>query len=316
MTDNKKAPKVSIIVPVYNVEKYLHRCLDSVAAQTFTNWECILVDDGSPDASGKICDEYAEKDPRFRVIHKANGGVSSARNVGLDAAEGDWISFVDADDWIEISMIEELYDFAKEKDADVVISGDARVRNEKIVETHIPPTGIMSMPKDFAIYWQGPWAKLFKSTVLPNIRFPDGISLAEDLLFTFKIFFTSEKIYGLSVAGYNYFINPVSAVNTITYKKIEDELKVLKTIEEILDKNHADKEWYAFLENRKILCKNKYIFRLEIPDYKLWKNTYPELSRKIIKKGNLLQKLYYLCAYYDLKKIANIMFNLKHGQKK
>lgn len=91
-------PKISIIVPVYNVEKYLRCCLDSIVAQTFTDWECICVDDGSPDNSGKILDEYAAKDNRFVIIHKENGGVSSARNVGLDIARGEWISFVDSDD--------------------------------------------------------------------------------------------------------------------------------------------------------------------------------------------------------------------------
>lgn len=312
MTDNKKAPKVSIIVPVYNVEKYLRRCLDSIKVQTFTNMECILIDDGSSDNSGKICDEYAEKDSRFRVIHKRNGGVSSARNAGLDEAKGKWIGFVDADDWIENNLIEELYDYATENDADVVISGDTRVQKDKKIKTHIPPSGIMSMHRDFAIYWQGPCAKLFKSTVLHNIRFPDGISLAEDLLFTFKVFFASTKIYGLNVSGYNYFINPNSAVNNITYSKIDDEIKVLEEIEIILNKNNAAKDWYDFLESKKILCKNKYIFRLQQPDYKLWKNTYPELNWRIIKKANFLQKLYYLCAYYNLKKIANIMFGLKH----
>ena len=94
-------PKISIIVPVYQVEKYLRRCLDSIVAQTFTDWECILVDDGSPDNSGKICDEYAEIDNRFRVFHQENAGVSAARNKGLDVAKGEWITFVDSNDYIE-----------------------------------------------------------------------------------------------------------------------------------------------------------------------------------------------------------------------
>lgn len=93
-------PKISIIVPVYKVEKYLHRCLDSIVAQNFTDWECILVDDGSPDGSGKICDEYAEKDGRFKVFHQENQRVSAARNKGLDNAKGEWIGFVDSDDWV------------------------------------------------------------------------------------------------------------------------------------------------------------------------------------------------------------------------
>lgn len=99
-------PKISIIVPVYNVEKYLRRCLDSIVTQTFTDWECICVDDGSPDNSGEILDEYAVKDKLFVIIHKENGGVSSARNAGFDTARGEWISFVDSDDWIERDCFE------------------------------------------------------------------------------------------------------------------------------------------------------------------------------------------------------------------
>ena len=117
------SPKISIIVPVYKVEKYLCRCLDSIVAQTFTDWECILIDDGSPDNSGKICDEYAEKDGRFRVIHQENAGVSAARNAGLDAARGEWIGFVDSDDWVESNMYEYLYNNALETKSDVVICG-------------------------------------------------------------------------------------------------------------------------------------------------------------------------------------------------
>ena len=101
----KNTPKVSIIVPVYNAEKYLHRCVDSILAQTFTDWELLLIDDGSPDRSGEICDGYAMKDARIRVIHKENGGVSSARNVGLDATKGKWVVFVDSSVWILSLMI-------------------------------------------------------------------------------------------------------------------------------------------------------------------------------------------------------------------
>lgn len=102
-------PKISIIVPVYKAETYLHRCVDSILAQTFTDWELILVDDGSPDQSGKICDEYAKKDQRVKVIHKENGGVSSARQRGLDESVGEYTIHADPDDWVEPEMLDELY---------------------------------------------------------------------------------------------------------------------------------------------------------------------------------------------------------------
>ena len=114
-------PKVSIIVPVYKAEKYLHRCIDSILSQSFTDWELILVDDGSPDSSGAICDEYAQKDARIQVIHKVNGGVSNARQSGMDIAKGEYVIHADPDDWVETNMLEELYGKAKEEDADMVI---------------------------------------------------------------------------------------------------------------------------------------------------------------------------------------------------
>ena len=99
---------ISVIVPVYNTEKYLHRCVDSILAQTFTDFELLLIDDGSTDKSGAICDEYAQKDSRVRVFHKENGGVSSARNVGLKNGRGEWISFVDSDDWVKKNFLDKL----------------------------------------------------------------------------------------------------------------------------------------------------------------------------------------------------------------
>ena len=110
---------VSVIVPVYKVEKYLSKCLDSIVNQTYKNLEIILVDDGSPDNSGKICDEYAQKDSRIKVIHKENGGLSSARNAGLDIATGEYIAFADSDDSVHLDFVEKLYRAIKEENADI-----------------------------------------------------------------------------------------------------------------------------------------------------------------------------------------------------
>ena len=117
-----KVPQISVIVPVYNVERYLCKCLDSILTQTITEWECILVDDGSTDKSGSICDEYAKKDGRFIVMHKENGGVSSARNLGIKGAHGEWISFVDADDELYEESLSTLYSFVSDS-VDIVVAG-------------------------------------------------------------------------------------------------------------------------------------------------------------------------------------------------
>ena len=116
MEDSKANPIVSVIVPVYRAEKYVSRCIDSILNQTYSNWELILVDDGSPDNSGLICDEYAAKDNRIRVSHKENGGVSSARNLGIDKATGDWLMFVDADDWLNVEAISSCRPFFDDSD--------------------------------------------------------------------------------------------------------------------------------------------------------------------------------------------------------
>ena len=116
-------PKISIIVPVYNMERYLHQCVDSILAQTFTEWELLLVNDGSKDSSGQICDEYAAKDPRVRVIHKANSGQADSRNIAIEMARAELIGFVDSDDWIEPDMYETLYDTMIKNDADISMCG-------------------------------------------------------------------------------------------------------------------------------------------------------------------------------------------------
>ena len=136
--EEKKVPLISVIIPVYNVEKYLNRCVQSVCNQTYHNLEIILVDDGSTDNSGKLCDEWAVKDLRIKVIHKDNGGLSSARNIGLDNAKGEYIGYVDSDDWIDMEMYSYLWTILKSYQVDVAFCDFYRFRkrvpNKKVKE--------------------------------------------------------------------------------------------------------------------------------------------------------------------------------------
>ena len=127
--------KISVIVSIYNIEKYIQRAVESICAQTYSNLEIILVDDGSTDSSGRICDEYAKKDNRIRVIHKKNGGLSSARNEGIKAATGEYIAFVDGDDWVDKSMYEDMLKAMYTYDADIAICNYKAVGKEHIIDT-------------------------------------------------------------------------------------------------------------------------------------------------------------------------------------
>ena len=188
-------PKVSIIVPVYKAEKYLHICIDSILGQTFTDWECILVDDGSPDGSGVICDEYAQKDTRIHVIHKENRGVSAARNTGLSAAQGEYIYFIDSDDYVEREALELLLSKAKQSEADIMVHG---LVNDYIYKHSSTAVKYGSLPeKDYSTIlemadrWgllKGPVNKLFKNSIIKNkaLRFDESISYGEDTKFTFE----------------------------------------------------------------------------------------------------------------------------------
>ena len=184
---------VSIIVPVYKAEAYLHRCVDSILAQTFTNWELLLIDDGSPDRSGAICDEYASKDARIRVFHKENGGVSSARQKGQDEAQGEYTIHADPDDWVEPTMLEELYKKAKADDADMVICD--YYMNDGENQTYITqkPTVLDRKTVLGELLFQqlhgSCWNKLVRRACYSGygICFPNNMNCWEDLYFNVKL---------------------------------------------------------------------------------------------------------------------------------
>ena len=206
------SPKVSIIVPIYKAEKYIKRCIDSILAQTFTDWELLLIDDGSPDRSGNICDEYARSDNRVRVFHKENGGVSSARQRGIDEAKGEYTIHVDPDDWVEPEMLRELYDKAMECDADMVIcdyiseykwgGGKKNCRQKpKACNTQIILRQLM-----FQQLHGSCCNKLIRRACYSryNVRFPNNIIRWEDLYVVCSLLMYPIKCVYLPKAFYHY----------------------------------------------------------------------------------------------------------------
>ena len=200
-------PKISVIVPVYNSEKYLHRCIDSILAQTFTDFELLLIDDGSKDNSSAICDEYAAKDSRVRVFHKENGGVSSARNMGLDNAQGEWIAFCDSDDYVEEVWLE-LYT-NNSTGVDMVVQGyyNAIPLKEKnfVYEGDIHPAVKMLFNAKTLGFLH---TKMFLHNIIKekNIRFCNEIKFREDEDFVLMFFSNIKNIRCIKEGGYNYII--------------------------------------------------------------------------------------------------------------
>ena len=202
-------PKVSVIVPIYNAQDYLHRCVDSILAQTFADFELLLVDDGSTDSSGIICDNYASGDCRAKVFHKENGGVSSARNVGLKNATGEWVCFVDSDDTVHQDYLNNLVS-ATNENVEMVISFAVSVFMDKIVE----PTyrDAILIGKDFAklfneydLHWRtSPWAKLYKRKIVENnnLLFNLEMPIGEDLVFLYEYI---RLVQCLAVSGKTYY---------------------------------------------------------------------------------------------------------------
>lgn len=216
MTDNN-TPLVSVIVPVYNVEKYLNRCVDSILSQMMTDFELLLIDDGSKDNSGRICDEYAEKDARVRVFHKPNGGVSSARNLGLDNAIGKWITFCDADDVVLPSWLSNFIDNACDS-VDYVVQGfladktmsksdDIEFTNRSKFSFSFEGTmedGLLLMSKNSMLGYV--WCKLFKHSIIKqfDVSFNESYNYQEDMIFNLLYLQHCKKIKSIDDVGYCY----------------------------------------------------------------------------------------------------------------
>lgn len=217
---------ISIIIPVYKTEKYLHRCIGSILTQTCNDWELLLIDDGSPDKSGEICDEYAKNDERIKVIHKKNGGVSSARNAGLDVARGQWVVFVDSDDWCEENY---LCDFLNTKNIlhedCVVLQGrinevDGKVVDNLVLKECSYKNVSEAMLENDLLTFGAPYCKLYSNILIQKygIRFPEGYSYGEDTTFFFRVLSVVKEVITTSKCNYHY----VDAIDGSLSKKDHD----------------------------------------------------------------------------------------------
>lgn len=265
-------PKVSIVIPVYNVEEYLKQCLNSVVSQTFTDWECIVIDDGSTDLSWKICDNFAKTDKRFTVIHQKNQGVSKARNVGIETTKGDFIAFIDPDDYINEDYLSSMIHEQERTDADIV---QAFVKSFFDDNTYIFPSAysrfmnsmlniVLSIGCNKDIFplnsksqvidnlpnlSSNCWGRMFKSVIWKRLYFPDGVPVAEDTFTVLEAICNSETICKADNALYYYRVRKSS----LSHKKLSSEeyditIKAWsKSCNRIIEANPDAKQYVSWL---------------------------------------------------------------------
>lgn len=228
---------ISIIIPVYKVEDYIHRCIDSVLIQTYNNIEIILVDDGSPDRCGEICESYAERDKRIKVIHKKNGGLSDARNAGMNIAIGKYITFIDSDDWIVDDYIERLYNLLIIKGADISACNFIRTETEALELSNIQNTiyefsniqALENLCGEFYEQLTVSWGKLYKTELFNEIWFPVG-KIHEDEFTTYKVLYNADKIVYTTEPLLYYWQRPDSIMGTGF--KLNNRLHAIEALQE------------------------------------------------------------------------------------
>ena len=243
-------PEISVIVPVYKVQQYLQQCVDSILAQTFEDFDLILVDDGSPDDCGSICDKYAEIDKRIHVIHQQNGGLSAARNAGIDwsyqHSSSKWLTFIDSDDWVEIRYLEVLYNVALKCNVDVSICTYHKIstRNQEDLDAGLDESGTKWKTEDFYVRYREnatvAWGKLYNKQLFSTFRYPTG-KLHEDEFLTYQILFRRDNIGITKEKLYYYFINEKGIMQSQNINKRLDALEAYMQQIDYFDSNCFDK---------------------------------------------------------------------------
>lgn len=315
---SENIPEISIIVPVYNVEKYIRRCINSILDQTFKSFELILVDDGSHDDSGLICDEYKRRDNRIQVIHKENGGLSDARNSGIEAIRGRYVTFIDSDDWVSKNYLSVLYELLNEKSAEISICNFLRTSNEFLSYTNSKISvyeyssneALTNIFTDFGEQMVVSWGKLYKAELFKEIRFPLG-KIHEDEFITYKILYKANRIIFTTEQLLYYWQRPDSIMG-IGFK-LRNRLHAIEALQEragffkSIDRDDLkNKTLKSLFGMYKSINENIHMFEDEdskekyLDDYKQFK------SKLRISKQPLKFKLYYE-TYFISPKLADVM---------
>lgn len=298
MTKVSKMPLISVIVPIYKVEKYLDKCVESIVSQTYKNLEIILVDDGSPDNCPKMCDDWEKKDKRIKVIHKKNGGLSDARNKGIDLAKGDYLTFVDSDDYVEKDYTAFLYKNLVNNNADISMGKQFVRYSNKTLNTGSGNIYIVNPHDCFDKLLYGEdfdvsaWAKLYKKELFENVRYPKG-KIFEDSATTYKLIDKSNIIVLNSKPIYNYIIRDDSiTTNNFNEKKME-LITATKEMCEYIEKKYPDLEngcerrvMYSYLSTLSQLAKTKQVNKV----YKKRIMSYIKQNRKKVLSDRRISK--------------------------
>ena len=320
---------VSVIIPAYNIEDYIGRCLDSIISQTYKNLEIIVVDDGSRDYTGEILDNYAKKDRRIKVIHKENGGVSSARNKGIEAAEGDYIGFIDGDDLIEPEMYKTLVDLLEEENADIAHCGYQMVFPDRIDYYHntgkkkIQTTeeGLKDLLSGEMIE-PGLVNKLYKKELIKNCRLNETVKINEDLLMNYQLFKLSQKSVYYDITPYSYMIRSSSATgaNSLITKR-EDSLRVLNQIkDDCINNNLLSIIYKRYIYLLSAICRDDLKDRSYMEYQKKQRKQLKKELKTDVFKSCIPKKLKYMslfsCYFPHIMKIIYKMYDLKTGTSK
>ena len=269
-------PIISVIIPVYNVECYIKRCIDSVLTQTYSNFELLLIDDGSKDKSGYICDEYAQKDGRIRVFHKENGGVSSARNLGLDNARGEWICFCDADDSIEKDTFFSLYHYMKSFDADIISYPAFYEYENKILSRDFcycdSPAQLLK--EIFKVKRNEVWGAMIRKEIIGMDRFPLDVKIGEDIIFLCTVYKKCMKGIISDKGCYNY------------YNRIDSAMCEMKSSDKQLqiDKNIINHVHEALLDRKDVFIDFIYSYCRDFVKKKLNSKLYRPILNDVLRE--------------------------------
>lgn len=319
--NNLGNPLISVIVPVYNTEKYIHNCINSILKQTLTDFELILIDDGSPDSCGVICDEYAKKDSRVKVFHQENKGVCAARNEGINNARGEYISFVDSDDYIRNNALEVLYNDITAHNADISCAGYGRPGNNVQNSRCVVWKGKEALKKSLLDnpHTYSACRKLYRKSFVGDIRFEEGRKVNEDSFFVFCCFLKQPVVVIRNMVIYHTVRNPDSASQAEFSEKFFDILYFAKKKQEII------KEKFPELQDEV----NNIVIKANLSMLHTFCKTNEKKYRKDIKKCiktvktlkkyfvslNSREKKFFFIVTNNLYFVYKIYYNIKHKKK-